>query len=181
MNIAFKAMLFAKEKHKNQVRKYTGEPYFSHLAEVAGIVSTVSPNFGIYAQDMIATAFLHDCMEDQEVGWGELKAEFGPFVADAVEMLSDLEEGNREARKRLSRQRLDLASHWVQTVKVADLISNTSSIMRYDPKFAKVYLKEIRLLLDVLTRADDLLLGHMNQQWEDARHALAIQTLIEQP
>ncbi|KCB25989.1 hypothetical protein L544_3266 [Bordetella hinzii OH87 BAL007II] len=41
---------------------------------------------------------------------------------------------------------------------MADLISNTSSIVQHDPKFAEVYLEEKRLLLDVLTKADHRLL-----------------------
>ena len=40
-NIAFEAMSFAKSVHAGQVRKYTGNPYTDHLAEVAGIVATV--------------------------------------------------------------------------------------------------------------------------------------------
>lgn len=41
-NLAFKAMAFAREVHAKQRRKYTNNPYADHLAEVAGIVSTVS-------------------------------------------------------------------------------------------------------------------------------------------
>jgi len=47
----------------------------------------------------------------------------------------------------------------VQTIKVADLISNTGSIVEHDPKFAVTYLEEKRLLLDVLTNADPRLLS----------------------
>lgn len=36
MNIVFEAMLFAAEVHKDQKRKFTGNPYFDHLSEVAG-------------------------------------------------------------------------------------------------------------------------------------------------
>jgi hypothetical protein len=39
-------------------------------------------------------------------------------------------------------------------VKLADLISNTSSIARHDPAFARVYLAEKRELLTVLTRGN---------------------------
>lgn len=41
MGIAYEAMLFAREAHKTQRRKYTNNPYAEHLAEVAGIVATV--------------------------------------------------------------------------------------------------------------------------------------------
>ena len=37
------AMVFAAEKHKDQKRKYTGEPYITHCAQVAGILSGIDP------------------------------------------------------------------------------------------------------------------------------------------
>lgn len=71
-----------------------------------------------------------------------------------VHWLSDTEKGNRETRKNLSRERLAKAPGWVQTIKCADLISNTGSIVQFDPAFAKTYLKEKQLLLEVMTKAD---------------------------
>lgn len=151
MSIAFKAMQFAREVHKDQVRKYTGNPYVDHLAEVAGIVATLDLPEGPIA---IATAWLHDCVEDQDVAPQTIVDEFGLDVLLGVMSLSDLEEGNRAERKAASRARLARAAGWVQTIKCADLISNTSSIVMHDPKFAVTYLEEKRLLLDVLTKAD---------------------------
>lgn len=149
MSLAYEAMLFAREVHKNQVRKYTNAPYSDHLAEVAGITATV-----LNDPVSIAVAWLHDCAEDQGVRGTTLVARFGADVADGVFWLSDMELGNRAQRKEMSRARLSQAPAWVQTIKCADLISNTSSIVQYDPKFATVYLQEKRLLLDVMTKAD---------------------------
>lgn len=158
--VAYRAMMFAREVHKDQVRKYTANPYVDHLAEVAGIVATVLPSFPAHMHDhMIAVAWLHDCVEDQGVQRETLIHEFGMMVANGVHWLSDLEEGNRAVRKAASRDRLSRAPYWVQTIKCADLISNTSSIVKHDPKFAATYLEEKRLLLDVLTNAD-------RQLWE---------------
>lgn len=165
MSIAFEAMIFAMEVHKNQKRKYTNNPYSDHLAEVAGIVATISNRIvgpkGIHFlsndPEVIAVAWLHDCMEDCNVQYQYLHDNFGKFVATGVLLLSDLEEGNRAERKKLSRERLSKAINHIQNIKVADLISNTSSIVQHDPKFAKVYLEEKRLLLDVLTSADERL------------------------
>lgn len=167
--LAFEAMVFAREAHKGQVRKYSGNPYADHLAEVAGIVSTAT--FAISSdpamhQVMLATAWLHDYVEDcrgkndpDGVGaYFSLLGEFGATVAGSVQLLSDLETGNRADRKAASRARLAAAPGWVQTIKCADLISNTSSIVLHDPKFAVTYLAEKRLLLDVLTKADPRLL-----------------------
>jgi (p)ppGpp synthase/HD superfamily hydrolase len=153
---AYKAMMFARGVHGLQRRKYTNNPYEDHLAEVAGIVATVAPLD--LADLMVSVAWLHDCVEDQGVTVTQLRAEFGDAVADGVRLLSDLEKGNRAERKALSRARLADAPRWVQTIKCAEIISNTSSILMHDPKFALVYLEEKRLLLDCLTKADPRLM-----------------------
>ncbi len=151
-NLAYRAMTFAREVHKHQKRKYTGNPYADHLAEVAGIVAAVDNS-----EESIATAWLHDCREDQGVEGFRIEDLCGMRVAVGVALLSDFETGNRAGRKAASRARLADAPAWVQTIKCADLISNTSSIVMHDPKFAVLYLEEKRLLLDVLTKADSRL------------------------
>lgn len=154
-SLSYKAMMFAREVHKDQVRKYTGNPYVDHLAEVAGIAMSAGWRYPVPHPDkFMAVCWLHDCIEDQNVTWDDLVVEFDGRVADAVLLLSDLEKGNRAERKAASRERLSKAPGWVQTIKCADLISNTSSIVKHDLDFAKVYLEEKRLLLDVLTDAD---------------------------
>lgn len=159
--------MFAREIHKDQGRKYTNNPYVEHLAEVAGIVATVS-----YSYVDIAVAWLHDCMEDQGITESQLIDRFGKTVAHGVGYLTDVETGNRKERKAASRLRLECASPWVQNVKVADLISNTGSIAQHDPKFAKVYLEEKELLLNVLKYANASLVRIARDQIVDARKTL---------
>lgn len=172
---AFDAMRFARDAHAGQVRKYTGNPYADHLAEVAGITASVAGRITIdplMVDIMISVAWLHDLIEDQRdpVDTGghfareALRGDFNDAIAEGVWALSDLETGNRRERKASGRERLSRAPDWVQTIKVADLISNTSSIVKHDPTFAVVYLEEKRLLLDVLTKADPLLLDIARQQ-----------------
>lgn len=147
--MVFRAMCFAREAHEGQKRKYTGNPYTDHLAEVAGTVASVdtSPN-------TLSAAWLHDVIEDTEVTQSDLASLFPPSVVNGVMLLSDLEEGSRKERKAAQRWRLSAAPGWVQTVKCADIISNTSSIVEHDPKFAETYLEECKALLDVLEFAD---------------------------
>ena len=167
MNYAFDAMVFAREVHKTQFRKYSGNYYSDHLAEVAGIVATVTHKWPGFEDAMISAAWLHDSVEDVGVQPLDLAARFGPTIAAGVTLLSDLEEGNRAERKALSRQRLAGAPGWVQTVKCADLISNTSSIVLHDPNFAVRYLHEKRQLLEVMEAADrNLWELAMHQAWQ---------------
>lgn len=159
MNIVLEAMKFAAEVHKDQKRKFTGNPYFNHLSEVAGIVRTVQSKSDI-VQDV---AWLHDSIEDQGVSGEEIEKRFGGLVRIAVEALSDLETGTREERKRLSRERLTGKPGWIQDIKVADIISNCSSVAMHDPEFAVKYLAEKRLMLDVLQNANPELVKFARQ------------------
>jgi guanosine-3',5'-bis(diphosphate) 3'-pyrophosphohydrolase len=152
--LAFTAMRMARSLHENQRRKYTNEPYVAHLGEVAGITASIAHLCpGVTPDVMIATAWLHDCMEDQEINPGQLAGIFGEQVDAGVVLLSDLAKGNRATRNRLTCERLGAAPCWVQAIKCADLISNTASIVTHDPKFAKVYLEEKRELLKWMNRA----------------------------
>lgn len=132
-----------------QKRKYTGEPYIVHPAEVVQILKTA----GVTDPNMLAAAWLHDVLEDTRLDQRDLVQVFGPVVAVLVGQLTDvstLADGNRERRKTLDRKHTEQAHPFAKSVKLADLISNTRSIVMYDPNFARVYLKEKALLLEVL-------------------------------
>jgi (p)ppGpp synthase/HD superfamily hydrolase len=106
---------------------------------------------------MVAAAYLHDVIEDTQVTLELIVQEFGPQIANLVLWLTKVsgpEDGNRAARKELDRQYLAQAPAEAQTVKLADLIANTHSIVAHDPAFAEVYLKEKLALLKVLTKGD---------------------------
>lgn len=140
-----------------QVRKYTGEPYHWHPYEVAAILQEHVKDL---TEDMLIAALLHDVVEDTAVPLGDIDATFGPSVARLVSDLTDVskpEDGNRAARKAIDREHTARASHQAKTIKLADLIDNSRSILDRDPEFAKVYLEEKRLLLDVLKEGDPIL------------------------
>jgi (p)ppGpp synthase/HD superfamily hydrolase len=162
-------MMFARQVHADQKRKYTGNPYADHLAEVAGIAMSVGwHDAAIHPDEFMAVCWLHDCVEDQGVTINELANNFGIVVARGVHDLSDIEIGDRDERKAASRARLAAAPSWIQTIKCADLISNTSSIVQHDPKFAAVYLEEKRMLLEVMTKADSRLWAVAMEQAKEA-------------
>ena len=151
-----KAIEFATKAHEGQIRKYTGELYIVHPLEVSDIVSSVE-----HTEEMLMAAVLHDTVEDTDTTIEDIDREFGSVVAQLVEELTDVskpEDGNRAFRKALDREHSAQASAQGQTIKVADLISNTASITEHDPDFAKVYMKEKALLLQVLDLADKNLL-----------------------
>jgi len=154
------ARTFAIAAHSacGQVRKYTGEPYHVHPAEVAWIVEQAG---GTEAQR--AAAWLHDVVEDTDVSIELIEQMFGTYVAELVGWLTDVSvptDGNRAERKAIDREHTAQASLDAKMIKLADLISNTESIVKHDEKFAKIYLEEKRLLLtEALYDADAQLLA----------------------
>jgi (p)ppGpp synthase/HD superfamily hydrolase len=158
MEIVEKARVFATAAHAAaaQLRKYTNEPYIVHPRDVARIVGTVPHSY-----EMLAAAWLHDVVEDTGVTIEIIRAEFGDDVATLVGWLTDVsrpEQGNRSTRKAIDRAHTAMAPAEAQTIKLADLISNCTSIKEHDADFAKVYFEEKRLLLEVLTKGDRELL-----------------------
>jgi (p)ppGpp synthase/HD superfamily hydrolase len=159
MNIVEKARIFATAAHAavKQVRKYTGEPYINHPFHVMSIVKTVT-----HTPEMLAAALLHDVVEDTGVTIELIEQEFGSEVANLVGWLTDVsrpEDGNRATRKQLDMEHTAQAPAAAQTIKLADLISNTSSIVKYDMNFAETYLKEKAALLKVLTKGEPALIS----------------------
>ncbi|WP_282760884.1 HD domain-containing protein [Komagataeibacter saccharivorans] len=149
-----RADAFAARAHASidQRRKYTGDPYIGHPRRVAQTVKDTGAR-----DEVIAAALLHDVVEDTPVTLEEIRTEFGKDVAALVEMVTDVSrpaDGNRRVRKAMDRDHLALASAEGQTIKLADLIDNTASITRYDPGFAKIYMREAVELPGVLKKGD---------------------------
>lgn len=148
---------FAERAHSSisQVRKYTNDPYIVHPRAVAKIVASV-----LLSSEIYAAALLHDVVEDTPVTLDEIRNEFGDYVAELVEMVTDVsrpEDGNRKTRKEIDRQHLAKASPEGKTIKLADLIDNSRNIVEHDPSFAKVYMKEKKELLTVLKDGNERL------------------------
>lgn len=159
-----RALAFCIAAHSavGQKRKYTGEPYAVHPIEVAGILYDWVQEC---TEEMLIAALLHDVVEDTQVPLEVITAQFGFLVGSYVEQLTDIskpEDGNRATRKAIDREHLAGACPAAKTIKLADLISNTSTIVQHDPEFARVYLAEKRALLEVLKEGDSVL-------WDRAR------------
>jgi len=76
---------------------------------------------------------------------------------------------NRATRKHKERIRLENERAMVQSIKCADLIDNTSSIVEHDIGFAKVYLREKEDILEHLKRGNKALLQLAKETLEEAK------------
>ncbi len=73
-----RAYVFATQKHGDQKRA-SGDPYFSHPVEVAGILTDLHLDTA-----SIATALLHDTIEDTDTTFNDIDNLFGREIADMV-------------------------------------------------------------------------------------------------
>lgn len=147
---------WVQDTHGEQKRKYTGEPYWKHCYEVAQHASEYNIKLGV------EIGLCHDLIEDTECtlpdllrflmssGYDNKESLFITFCVDDLTDEYTKEKYptlNRKARKELEAERLGNAHPDAQSVKYCDLINNTDSICEHDPKFAKIYLKEKKMIL----------------------------------
>lgn len=161
------ALMLAIKAHDGQRRKYTGEPYSIHPIGVSKIVETVD-----HTPEMIAAALLHDVVEDTPVTFREIKDQFGSVVAEYVHYctnVSEKDDGNRKFRKKMDADHFALGPAESQTIKVADLIHNSQTIIPLDQKFFhKAYKYEKQYMMDVLTKADPILKGQAQEMLDES-------------
>jgi (p)ppGpp synthase/HD superfamily hydrolase len=155
---------FVKLKHGDQKRKYIHTPYWTHCLSVAEIVSKFTTD-----GNAIEIALCHDLYEDTDCTSDDLFEacrEIGYSSSDALRIITgvgDLTDVytkesfssiNRKERKFKEAIRLGTNSSLIQSIKYADLIDNTSSIVEYDHDFAKVYLEEKKQILNCMRNGD---------------------------
>jgi len=175
---------FVIKKHGEQKRKYTNKPYYTHCVDVAEIVSK-------YEDGCIEAALCHDLFEDTNCDFSELYKELlniGYERNESYDICTNVTEltdkfthkdypyHNRKKRKELEAQRLASISYKSQSIKYADLINNTSSIVEYDKGFAKVYLVEKQRILELMDAGNkdlyELCLQTQKQAKKDLSHSI---------
>ena len=123
-----KAYVYAMTAHGKQFRA-SGDPYFTHPLEVAAILTDLKLDVAT-----IATALLHDTVEDTYVTIDDVKANFGEEIAnlvDGVTKLSQLELFSERTKQAENFRKLMLAMSndiRVLLVKLADRLHNMRTL-----------------------------------------------------
>ncbi len=123
-----RAYVYGLKKHGNQLRA-SGDPYFSHPVEVAGILSEMRLD-----TDSIVTGLLHDTLEDTDATRDEIAGLFGEDIArlvDGVTKLSRLEIQSESTKEAENLRKLVLAMSSdirVLLVKLADRLHNMRTL-----------------------------------------------------
>ncbi len=127
-DLLHRAYVYAMKAHGGQTRA-SGDPYFSHPVEVAGILTELRLD-----DATIATALLHDVVEDTDTTLAEIERLFGVEIAALVEGLTKirrLDLISREAAQAENLRRFLLAVSRdvrVLLVKLADRLHNMRTL-----------------------------------------------------
>ena len=132
LGLVLEAVQFATWKHRDQRRKdVKASPYINHPVALAELLWTEG---GVRDAVVIASALLHDMLEDTETSPAELRGAFGAQIAAIVEEVTDVKWLASNSRKRLQVARASRASLRAKQVKLADKICNLRDLLASPPK-----------------------------------------------
>ncbi|GAA0557942.1 RelA/SpoT family protein [Rhizomicrobium electricum] len=123
-----RAYVYAMKAHGKQFRA-SGDPYFAHPLEVAAILTELKLD-----EATIATALLHDTIEDTVATYDDIKENFGKEIADLVDgvtKLTGLEVFSERTKQAENFRKLMLAITGdirVLLVKLADRLHNMRTL-----------------------------------------------------
>ena len=129
-----RAYVYAMKAHGHQVRK-SGDPYFSHPLEVAAILTDLKLD-----DATIATALLHDVIEDTDATRGEIDQLFGPEIGALVDGLTkirrlDLVSKKAEQAENFRKLLIAISTDVrVLLVKLADRLHNMRTLEHMKPE-----------------------------------------------
>lgn len=127
-NLLNRAYIFSMKAHGKQTRA-SGDPYFSHPLEVAGILTNMQMDCAT-----IVTALLHDTIEDTIATYEQIEELFGVKIArmvDGVTKLSKLSYSSENTKQAENFRKFLLAmSHDIRVllVKLADRLHNMRTL-----------------------------------------------------
>ena len=148
------AYLLAARAHQGQMRK-SGEPYLSHPLAVAQILADMGMDI-----DTVATALLHDALEDNPITKEEMTREIGPVITelvDGVTKIGKLKFRSKEElaaenfRKMMLAMSRDLR---VILVKLADRLHNMSTLHHHGKpeKQARIAKETMEIFVPIANR-----------------------------
>ena len=146
---------FAKDLHKDQIRKFINKPYFTaHVQKVNGIVKQYTTD-----EDILCAALLHDviedCFEDPDVGHHILEEKFGKRVADIVkELTSSKDEIDNDYNSKADYLIVKMIhmSNEALFIKLCDRLQNISDAFTASERFRNKYFQETVQIMDELEK-----------------------------
>jgi (p)ppGpp synthase/HD superfamily hydrolase len=164
-----KAYHFTARAHHGQKFPGTELPYLVHVSLVCmEVVAALQAEPSREGNLAVQCALLHDVIEDTDITYEQVKAEFGAVVADGVLALTKNEALEKSLQMGDSLRRIQDQPHEVWMVKLADRISNLEEPPYYwqSDKIAR-YRQEARHMSGALHPAIPVLAARLAQKIED--------------
>lgn len=161
--ITNKALEFAREKHKGQIRKNnTPVEYITHPINVANLVKKYANNKE-NIDDLVSSAYLHDTLEDTNTTYEELICNFGNIISNLVKELTNNDVLKKEMGKTkyLSIKMANMSEDAL-IIKLCDRLDNVSSLYDTNKAFIDKYLRETISILNYIINNRNLNTIHLN-------------------
>jgi len=180
---------FAQRAHKDQVRKFTGDPYFdAHVQKVNGTLK-------LYTTDeaTLIAAVVHDvaedCYDNIWDAYADVKELFGKEVADIMlELTSNTDEikhkYNGSKTNYLINKMLNMSDK-AFTIKLSDRFNNIADAFTASERFRNNYYKETCAIVDAMeegrtfTRVQRQLLDDIKAKLDNIKKIFKVKKLNE--
>lgn len=161
--ITNKALEFAREKHKGQMRKNnTPVEYITHPINVANLVKKFANN-AENIDDLVSSAYLHDTLEDTNTTYEELICNFGNIISNLVKELTNNDVLKKEMGKtKYLSMKMANMSEDALIIKLCDRLDNVSSLYDTNKAFIDKYLRETISILNYIINNRNLNTIHLN-------------------
>jgi len=131
LTLVVSALDFAAKKHRDQRRKdHAASPYINHPITLVKILVAEAQ---ITDTAVIASAILHDTVEDTDTTFEEIEEHFGTQIASIVREVTDDTRLPRAERKAQQIKHAPFLSREAALVKFADKIANLRDLLCAPP------------------------------------------------
>jgi len=145
---------FAKELHKDQVRKFINKSYFiAHVQKVNEIAKQYTTDENILCAALLYDV-LEDCFEDPDVGYHIIEEKFGKKIADIVQELTsskDEIDDNYNKADYLAVNMIHMTDEAL-FIKLCDRLQNMSDAFTASEIFRNKYFQETVQIIDELEK-----------------------------
>lgn len=139
-----RAKKFAVKAHEGDTYG-EGFPYTKHLNDVYNVLVT----FGLFKEQLLVVAWLHDTIEDTMVVYEDIEGEFGTMIANLTYLVTDKRGRNRKERQVKTYPEL-AQDHYARLVKLGDRIANMTMTMHDSQGKFSMYEKEYTYFKETL-------------------------------
>lgn len=149
MDLSYDHVLeFARKKHAGQFRADGVTPYINHPILVANLIKKYKP-YSKNIDALVASALLHDTLEDTYTSYRELFDNFGEMVASIVIELTTADSLSHFIGKaNYLKTRMAIMSTYALMVKLCDRMANLMDMQNLFKDKQKKLVKETKEILD---------------------------------